>query len=593
MRQPRAQRRPIEGAALRAMYVGEGLRIAEVARRLGVRDSTARDLLVAAGVDIRHSGVRPGAPVCPDRSALHAMYVEQRLPVKEMALQLAVPRQTVQFWLRKHRVLRRLKPDSGPRRPRSDAVARAYLDQGMSLAAMAQQFDVGVVTVKRWLTEGGIAIRSRGYSTSHGRRLSRPLDEQLRTWWVDERLTADAIADKFGVVASTVYRWLTRAGVNRPSAHASPFNPLVLERMYLEERMSVSAIAQELAASIQTVRGWLDEAGILVGRVQRPSRDTLRALYVDEGLSITETARRVGVRRTTVQRWLEEDHIAPRAGGGQQAKPRPSPMQLRIWYVNEHQSSKQIAQRCGVSYGTIGRWLRDAGVPLRRSGRGIEARGGTAPGADDLRRLVWKEHLPYRQIAEIYGCDTSAVRHWLIKHGIPRPTTWETIRKGNMVNLPTADELIDRYAAGESLKAIAKDYPVSWLTVRDLARGYGIEMRPPGWYLGPALICADGHQVRSAYEMRVDDWLTVHGLDHHNEPPMPFVSNWRADFLVGDTYIEVWGVTGRPAYDRKKEAKVAAFQKHKVRLLELPHWIFASKNAEVFDRRMAQLLHRA
>lgn len=98
------------------------------------------------------------------------------------------------------------------------------------------------------------------------------------------------------------------------------------------------------------------------------------------------------------------------------------------------------------------------------------------------------------------------------------------------------------------------------------------------------------HQVRSTYEMRVDNWLADHGLDHEVEPRMPFTSNWRADFRVGDTFIEVWGVSGKPAYDEKKAAKIAAFRRHRAKLIELPHWIFAAKHDSALERRLAQLL---
>jgi hypothetical protein len=90
--------------------------------------------------------------------------------------------------------------------------------------------------------------------------------------------------------------------------------------------------------------------------------------------------------------------------------------------------------------------------------------------------------------------------------------------------------------------------------------------------------------------MRVDNWLTDHGLDHEVEPRMPFTSNWRADFRVGDTYIEVWGVIGWPSYEKKKEAKVAAFRAHRAKLIELPRWIFAAKHKDTLERRLAQLL---
>lgn len=475
-------------------------------------------------------------------------------------------------------------------RPARTILAKLYVDDAASLADLARQFAVTTDAVKTWLSEDGIVLRPRGYGPAHDRRHPRPSEEELRTWWVDERRSAKDIAERCGVTGSAVYRWLRAYGISRPR---KPFAPRpddqTLAQLRDIDRLSVREVAERYNVSTVSARVWFDEAGIAIGFIPRPSGSTLRAMYLDERLTIAEMAKRLRVRVTRVQRWLRDEHIPTRRSGTSSSE-RPSPMQLRVWYVREHRSTAQIATRCGVTVGTIQRWLGDAGVTLRRPGRSLQRRGLRAPTEAELRRLVWEDHLPYRQIAGMFGCGATAIGQWLIKYQIPRPTNWETARGGQPVDLPTANELSERYESGDSLKTIAEDYPVSWQTIATLARSYGIELRRPGWYDGPPLICDDGHVVRSSYELRVDNWLTAHGLDHEVEPRVPFHRHWRADFRVRDTYIEVWGVTGWPSYDQKKQAKVAAFAAHQIDLLQLPHSIFSARSGAAFERALSRLI---
>jgi len=79
---------------------------------------------------------------------------------------------------------------------------------------------------------------------------------------------------------------------------------------------------------------------------------------------------------------------------------------------------------------------------------------------------------------------------------------------------------------------------------------------------GVRCLAKDGHECRSLDEQRIDDWLTAHSLPHEREPLYPThpVLNprgkRRADWLVGDVYLEYFGLTGEKAYDKKTDEKV-------------------------------------
>lgn len=238
------------------------------------------------------------------------------------------------------------------------------------------------------------------------------------------------------------------------------------------------------------------------------------------------------------------------------SKNRPSPEELRALYVDQRLSSLAIAERCQVEKITVLRWLRAAGIERRPVGSGLANRGVEMPTAEELHRLIHVENIGLRGVAERYGVYYTAVGKWLDRYGIERPTVWQTRRRGEIPAEPTEEELRERIAAGESLSAIARDYPVSSTLIRQRCRTYGIEFQRDGWQLGKRFPCADGHLARSTYELRVDDWLFDHGLQHDVEPAYPWDRRYRADFLVGQTYIEVWGVTNNAAYRERRALKI-------------------------------------
>jgi hypothetical protein len=63
-------------------------------------------------------------------------------------------------------------------------------------------------------------------------------------------------------------------------------------------------------------------------------------------------------------------------------------------------------------------------------------------------------------------------------------------------------------------------------------------------------LASDGHVCLSLGERTIDDFLSVRGIPHEKEPKYPDGQH-RADFLVGDIFIEYLGLAGDPDYDAK------------------------------------------
>lgn len=262
------------------------------------------------------------------------------------------------------------------------------------------------------------------------------------------------------------------------------------------------------------------------------------------------------------------------------AKPcenKPTATELRRLYVEEDLTQRQIGNIFGVRHITIRRWMIQYGIEARPpySRDTLASRGITPPTRDELFNMVHFEHLSYVQIAEKYGVDYTAVPHWLTKHGIPKPTIWGTRRKGKEPKLPTPEEARAMYESGQALHVIGNQFGVSAGPIRRLVLEAGGTIRRDGWDGGKRYDCADGHLARSKYEQRVDDWLYRHGVSHELEPTYPWDRRYMADFLVGNTYIEVWGVSENESYKQRKQMKIQRCKESGLDLIQINYWQFA------------------
>ena len=205
--------------------------------------------------------------------------------------------------------------------------------------------------------------------------------------------------------------------------------------------------------------------------------------------------------------------------------------------------------------------------------------------------MIHEEHLPYSEVALRYGVDASAVPHWLKRHGLALSQgPLLTRRRGAVAELPTVLTIRSLHDQGLSQCAIARMYGVSTEPICRLFREHGLTARPAGWDGGKRHVCSDGHRVRSTYELRVDDWLAAHGVQHEYEPQLPFDRRCHADFLANGWYIEVWGVTNRASYEASKERKLSLYRQHGLPLIELHPWTFSKQKRDLFERRLAKTL---
>jgi len=128
-----------------------------------------------------------------------------------------------------------------------------------------------------------------------------------------------------------------------------------------------------------------------------------------------------------------------------------------------------------------------------------------------------------------------------------------------------------------------KDVFGSWLHVlaeADILEG-GVRKTPRGYMC----LAIDGHECRSLGEKNVDDWLYRHSIPHEKEVRYPGKRAFRADWKVGDYFIEFWGLRGEEDYDKKMEVKTELAKQYSIPLISLNQ-----QDLPILDFRLEKLI---
>lgn len=91
-------------------------------------------------------------------------------------------------------------------------------------------------------------------------------------------------------------------------------------------------------------------------------------------------------------------------------------------------------------------------------------------------------------------------------------------------------------------------------------------------------VAKDGHKCDSFAEKIIDDWLHANKINHKRGVPYPSNEKFTCDFVVGDKWIEFFGLHGEhERYDQLWEQKLKIAKKHKLNFIGIyPEDIFKS-----------------
>ncbi len=270
-----------------------------------------------------------------------------------------------------------------------DRVRHLYACQGMSTYRIAGIVQIGRQRVTTMLHRSGVPVGSRGAGRSRPRRTALAVPDRLmRDLYLRRRLTCAQISALTGIPARTIRDRLVGAGVQMRTKG----------RCNREDRLEIEP---SLLAFLYSRSGMSADA---VGRLTGVSRKVVLRAAQDYGLPVRmggDRAPRLGPAQIELIEALNGDPEVRRilARHGCQAVPAGGPI-WRRHPAPEHLSADlatELYESCGLATthielltgqpaATVGRLLRNAGVPLRPA-------GGRSP---FLRRwradfLAWKQ----------------------------------------------------------------------------------------------------------------------------------------------------------------------------------------------------------
>lgn len=124
-------------------------------------------------------------------------------------------------------------------------------------------------------------------------------------------------------------------------------------------------------------------------------------------------------------------------------------------------------------------------------------------------------------------------------------------------------------------------YPIRYCSVYGdwlkavIATGYLGEREVLKTIYGYKVVAKDGHICNSLAEKIIDDFLYNKGIKHEKEPAYPkcvrnmMKSKVRADWKVGDNYIEYFGLQTKRDYARKTASKILSCEYNGINLIAL------------------------
>ena len=422
---PLSSRDAPPASTLRRLYLIDQWSMADLQARYRVGSPTVRQWLVAAGIEIRPpgSGGFRRQLTAPPREELAEL--GRGLPASAIAQRLGVSAATVRRWFAEAE----LTPPSGslkdrPRgsltpvqRPTPDRLQQLYVDDGLSISAVAQRLNSTTHLVRTWLLEEHIPIRPGGGRLGVRRpgRVLKPAPPaaELRRLREQERLSRGELADRFGVHPQTVSGWLTAAGL---PGTLPPAGPTVADAqvaaMYRAERVSATEIARRLGISTYRALAALHREGVDIDPDRQAAaaaraasarrRGTVPSLpadqaeqavrcYQEQGLSYRKIGEELGVSHSKVRAELQRRGIPvhPRQpiGPGSRASRTEAPVEtLRKLYVESEWSAAEVAAQLDSTINVVLRTGHAHGVPIRQGGGGSPAVTAAVALIDSLYR---------------------------------------------------------------------------------------------------------------------------------------------------------------------------------------------------------------
>ncbi len=348
----RPQRRRVDPEVVRRLYVDDEMSLAAVAERVEASEPVVRRVLADAGVAIRAQSA--SAIRCGD---LARLYLDEGLATPAIAERLGVSTTGVSAALRRCGIP--VRP-VGTELSIPTADLGGLLDAGLSDADIAQRYGVAVWAVRRRLRAEGIR---RPPAKPPWTRHPPPAGE-LRALYVEGGATQTEIATHYRVPHTTVRRWLSAAGIERPAnpgtagtGRRAELTPELLWDLYVDREWTAAEIGRHVGVSAKIVLTHLHSHGVPVrpSGARRPARPpVLDQLYDDADVVVVLERHGVAVAHLT--------------GTPRERFPEPVPLTAGLvaeLYVTVGLSTSHISLLTGHQEPAVRTALQEAGIPTR------------------------------------------------------------------------------------------------------------------------------------------------------------------------------------------------------------------------------------
>lgn len=286
-----------------------------------------------------------------------------------------------------------------------------------------------------------------------------------------------------------------------------------LVRLYVDEELSTSQIALLVNKSSGAVWARLRGAGVEFrqrGRAPRLEAADLRRWYIEEGQSTLDIAQHTGMSTSGVTSALERAGIDRRPLEASELELTDA--ELAGLYLDERVDDDEIGRRYGVPTWTVRQRLRTAGI--RRPNGALPGGDVPMPAITDLKQLYETEQRTLADIGAQYGVPDPTVRRWLEIAKIPLRE-----RPASAGRRPEQPPDLDRktlwrlyVTEARTAAEIAADVGVTKNVITTALHAQRIPVRPSGPSRKPPVVLLD-----ALYE----DPEVQAALDEHGIPSRP------------------------------------------------------------------------
>ena len=303
-------------------------------------------------------------------------------------------------------------------------LTKLYLDDRLSIPAIAERVGMARSTVRAALLRAGVSLRTNkeAAASQAARQIKAPDADTLHRQYFIEKQTMRQIAHGAGISASAVHRAMRRYGfetiAERPSPIAAKLEADLLAQLYCVEERSTKEIGAVLGLSSVTVLKYLHEAGIPLRQYTPPvTREMLQLMYVEEESEMANIGAILGIPKHAVFKAIHHYGIPTRTSHPGARKLR-DPRYMRLQYSENQKSAETIAKELNVTKGAVLKWLRKHDIEARPSMQDMQC--------EQLQDGAWLAHqyLVLKKSASTIGREVGAagrtVTAYLGKHDISR-----------------------------------------------------------------------------------------------------------------------------------------------------------------------------